>query len=167
MRDDDRAIELFFSADKCDAEARSKMAEIITRGLKRKVATVLEEYAKDGPDVVQETLDLIAEKLGIEAKELTAIYEGKFPPSEIKYELFDRLELPLDLSIHDVLGKPDLRDPKKRERWAKRCRTEPMFRAAALAGSTPVGNDAGKTDRSLSELEIFVTLRAIRELRSI
>lgn len=156
------AIELFSGGTE---GIRSRMAEVVRDGLKKKVKKII-EIKQDATE--KQVIEVIAEKLGVEYSRLIRIYEGKSSNGDVNYDLFDRLEFPLELSIHRVLGKPErLDEPEIEKEWLNECNEHRMLRAAAIVRNIPDDDsDNGKEITLRNELELYVTLRAIKELRA-
>ncbi len=137
----------------------TRMADAIEDGLRKKVSeikTALEPRKVDNKQAVE----AIAQKLGVDAVILTQIFDGN-SNGEVDYKLFSRMEIPLKLSIHRVLGKPiELDKPEVKKELDEEMKTHPMLRAAAIL----THDRKDESNVTPNELELYVILRAIREL---
>jgi len=152
-----RALDLFKEGEK---GVYKRMAEVIKRGLHKKTSELKKGKLKNKDN--GKVIKIIAGKLHVDVNRLNRIYQGKPINGDVNYDLFDRLEFPLDLSIHRVLGKPEkLNMPKIKKEWDEECIKHPMLRAAAVIRS---GRRCKHEVTQKDEVELYVTLRAIREL---
>ena len=105
-------------------------------------------------------LKWFAKEFGLKPNEMKCLKEGK---KSIDFRFFEKVQEALDISIHDVLGAPVLRDGEKK-RWRDQLRINPMVLAAP--GKEPGGEESyhTKEEREAAELGFYVRLRAINEL---
>jgi transcriptional regulator with XRE-family HTH domain len=160
-----KALDLFEGGEN---GVNKRMGNVIRKGLNKKVNDITKAFR---PKKVSEkrVINAIAKKLGIKASTLTQIFNGTLN-GKVNYKLFDRLEFPLDLSIYDVLKKPKgLENSEIKEKWLNERKKHPIFGAAAINGSNiPQGHGKHKVKHrealERESLELYVTLRAIKEL---
>lgn len=152
-----KALDLFKGEEK---GVYKRMAEVIKSGLHKKVDEIKRKLnIKDS----EEAIRIIAKKLNVNTGRLTRIYHGNFNNRDVNYEIFRRLEFPFELSIHRVLGKPkSSKDTKIWKEWLQVCQKSPMLGAAAVLRS---GHLSKKKITKENVLELYATLRAIREMR--
>lgn len=140
----------------------ARMAEAIREGLHIKVSEIKSKLKSDVKKKInnKEIIQIIAQKLYVDADRLMRIYRGEPSDADVDYELFDRLEFPLDLSIHQVLGKPEGLNNNLKH-WFEECRTHYILPAAGVSANNRRRQQKATSD---DELKLYVTLRAISEL---
>jgi hypothetical protein len=133
----------------------TRMADSIKTGLEKKVKEIKRKLKHKTSN--EKIVEAIAKKLYVNADALKRIYNEQSGEGDVSYELFDRLEHPLDLSINQVLKKPVKHNVNK-EYWFGefgQCITHPIFPAGGQGNLRP--KDGGE--------DLYLTLRAITELR--
>lgn len=142
-----------------------RMMVAIKEGLETKVEEIKKELNHNGDVSDEMIINAIAKKLYIDADRLLKVHQNESKKGDyVDYELFDRLEFPLGLkSIHQVLlsSKESLRDESTRDRWLREYRKRPIVPVAAVVQSNMAQYEPTPDDK----LELFVMLRAIKELR--
>ena len=131
-----------------DCESLSKLI-----GSCRKGTLTLDEFWREvNPDLLD-----IAEDREIPLDVLWSISDGG-GDEYFTYELFEKLQGPLNLSIDEVLGTPDLKSKKIAQYWEEEHQKgSPMVLAAGL------GSGAGRENISIN-IGLYLKLRAIEEL---
>ena len=111
----------------------------------------------------------LAEKTGCSFEYLKLLKKGHDPQGEedkdkFVFNVFQRIEGPLNLSIHHALGSPSLKNGKK-EHWQRQRKIEnPIFFIGRTGKGTGSDAELSQEDEDSKELDLYVKLRAIEEL---
>lgn len=106
-------------------------------------------------------LKWFAEEFDLTEHRVESLISGN---DHVDFHFFEKVKEALDISIHDVLGKPFFRDGEKDD-WSKQLKLNPMV-LGAPAGKSNAEKSIQKEDqvRKDRELKLYVRLRAISEL---
>jgi hypothetical protein len=142
----------------------NRMTREIRDGLNAKVKKIKQELSHSNvSDKV--VIEAIAKKLYMvdESERLARIHNGKQKDKDVSYELFDRLEFPLDMSIHRVLGSPKelLSDKNTRDECLAEYSNQRMVTVGGVVQSDIARNRLTQDDK----LELFATICAVKYLR--
>lgn len=106
----------------------------------------------------------IAKEREIPLETVFKILEGRYKEC-VTYELFEKLEGPLDLVINQILGEPTFSDDSEKEYWDRqRLEASPMLIAGGLAQLDDTKKKRGRETKEGIGLNLYLRLRAIEEL---
>lgn len=140
----EKALSLFFP--KGEADVIEKMTSVIKNALSAKDS----EFRK-----------WFAEEFELKEERVESLMSGN---NHVDFPFFEKVKEALDISIHDVLGKPSFRDGEKGH-WIEQMKLNPMV-LGAPAGKSNTENSIQEENHTTKDMELFfyVRLRAISEL---
>lgn len=142
------------------SQVMRRLSSEVKRGLAQKVSAIQED-SKNNPNV-DDTLRAMSSYLNIEYNLINNIYQGK----EVSYKSFQLLAGPLELSIDNALGSPNVAMLKSNPDLlaAVRKNYSPIYCAEAIIDKRLDSDCTELPPLDEYELDLFLTLKAIEEL---
>lgn len=111
----------------------------------------------------------LAEKTGCSFEYINLLKNREDPQEQevqdkLVFNVFQRIEGPLNLSIHHALGSPSFKNGE-REHWQRQCKIEnPIFFIGGTGKGKGSNTNLSQEEKDSKELDLYVRLRAIEEL---